>query len=115
MRIECGSVDEFFDELEHEASSGRVYKGLIRFRVDIDPQQDEQVSFDVVVFLTALIGDEKEGVWQVEYLLQVAARAGIDEADRQEGTETVKLWEADLKEIARQHNLTIRKGRYELF
>ena len=111
MRIECGSIDEFLDELETEAEANRVWKGIIRWRVDREPEQEEMTTFQIAIFATALIGP-RDSV--PEYLLQVAALAGYDRS-KPLGTEQAEVWLKDLQAVADKHELTIRKGRYELF
>ncbi len=110
MRVECGSIEEFQDELATEAKEGRVYKQTVRVRVDRNPEQKEAVTFCVVFHASALVGDPGEA----NELLHYDGMAGHDNARGTFGTTTAMRWRSEIEEICKQHELIMRPGKYEL-
>lgn len=109
MRVTCGCIEEFVEELESEASAGRVIRKIVRLRIERVPEQKERVSFQVAFIGTALLGDQRP-----EELLQFAGTAGRDCRDDEAGTETAEQWRDQVKAVCEKHGLTLRRGQLEI-
>lgn len=110
MRVECGSINEFVDELIAEAADGRIYKQIVRVRVDRNPEQKEAVTFCVVFHASALVGDPGDA----NELLHYDGVAGHDNMTLGRGTDIAKMWRGEIQAVCQDHGLTIRPGKFEL-
>jgi uncharacterized hydantoinase/oxoprolinase family protein len=54
MIVECNGIQEFCQELAREAQAGCV-REAVRVRIDRHPQQDEEITFTVGIWATALV------------------------------------------------------------
>jgi hypothetical protein len=112
MKVEVGSITEFCTELILDAN--KVHEGIVRVRVDRDPQQEklrDQVTFDVRISATALIvGPE------TEFVLEYQDYCGLDDISCSDktGSDVAEAHRAAIQRICDSYDLTIRHGRIEL-
>lgn len=112
MRVECGTFDEFLEELKLEAAAHRIHENIVRVRVDRTPQQDEAVSFDVALLATALI-KTTDGDWTLEY----AGYCGEDRNQSKQSTGTMvsNAQRRKIEDVAEAYDLRIRGGKWEVW
>ena len=108
MRVICGSIEEFMGELAAEASADRVFRKIVRLRIERIPEQEEQVSFQVAVMASVLIGGDRP-----EEMLEFTGFAGRD-AHREDGTRTAQSWQKQIQGLCKTHGLTLRRGKWEI-
>ena len=109
MQVEVNTMDEFCDELRREHNS--VYRGIVRWRIDEEPQQAEAVSIEVGCHATTIINCPDS-----DYLLQLSKLAGVDipQSNELNGSEQAARWEMELLATCDELDLSIRPGKYEI-
>lgn len=111
MRITNSNIDDFCEELANEARAGRVHRSEVYTRVDRAPEQDQKITFLVVLWATAAI-ITPEG----DYIMEFGAECGSDDQrDPDGGTKVALDWLARIKGVAEGHDLNVRKGKLEAF
>jgi hypothetical protein len=111
MRITFMQLDDFLVELDREAAAGHVRNRELFVRIDRAPEQELEISFLVVIWATACT-EGSDGELRV---LEYGAECGSDERSDTAGTaEAVRRTEA-IAGVATKHNLTVRRGKLEMF
>ena len=109
MRIEVNEATEFCDELRLST----VVAGIVRYRIDTTPEQDESVSRRVGLWLTAVLEIDGE---------KSILEAGIDcgSEDCRDGQEPVATNKAEIirscvARVCEDLGLSLRHGKIEVF
>jgi hypothetical protein len=111
MRITHSNINDFCEELAVEAKAGRVHRSEVWTRIDRAPEQDEKITFLIVLWATVAI-TTPEG----DFVMEFGAECGSDDRRNPDGGTTVALgWLAQIKGIAEGHDLTVRKGKLEIY
>lgn len=105
MKIEVGSFDDFIQEVKR---APKIYQHCVRLLVDRTALQDEEISFSVVVVLTALVIEEDE----TEYIVECVKHVGVDDPSGQHGTLAVDSLKETLDTLLPQP-IAVRPGRIE--
>jgi hypothetical protein len=107
MKVSFGTFEEIHTELHLEAKN--VLGGVVRMRIDHNPEQLEAVTFAVDVWVSAVIVNDSG-----PYLVEFADRAGSDDRDTPTGgSDRAGEWNAKLAELCDKHGLELREGRIE--
>lgn len=116
MKVECNTIDEFCDELKQELNN--LLGKCVRVRIDVTPEQEEQVTFEVGFHATALVIAD-EGSW----LLQFSGIAGCDQYMENEigetfldesGRDIAMGWHSQIQDVIEGTDVIIRHGKIEL-
>jgi hypothetical protein len=104
------SIDDLFSELREEAT--RVVDKIVRLQVARVPEQVEEISFEVGVWITALIKLDDDS-----YLLEFGASAGCDDtsAKTHTGSECAAHTKQRLSELCDDVGLKLRPGKIEVY
>ena len=102
MIIECGTIEEFCEELDWYGAS--IFEGIVRVRDSLSPEQTERVTFATVFWATTIIVHE-DGQSILEF--------GAGCPSEGDGARMVKDYREMIGSIATKHGLTIRGGKYE--
>ena len=106
MRIELNSLDDFLSEIEADG----VYQDVVRVRVDRVPEQKEQVTFALGIWVTAL---SKDAEWLYELGLPLGSEKGKRGAKG--GAEIAQEMQDKLKAKCDELGITIRPGKIEKY
>lgn len=111
MKIECGDIEEFCVELGLEGNNRSIHRGIVRVRVDKTPQQQEQVTFDVTFWATALIVSP-----DLDHVLEFGGHCGVDDVSAQDtaGSELAEAWKQQVQRVCDAYDLSLRRGKIEL-
>jgi hypothetical protein len=108
MRVVMNSVEEFAEEIAEEHAG--VLGGIVRQRVDREPEQPEAVTHRVWVWLTAVIATEHGN-----YLLEFGGTAGSDDNRTPSGgSDHAREWINCIAEVCSRHRLDLRPGKLEV-
>lgn len=110
MIVSCNTLDEFLAEVSR--APGRVFEGLVRVRIDRDPEQDEEISFTVGLWATAVV--QAEGPSGHGYVIEAALMCGIDDSDGNKGSEIAEGYRGRVLAMCETHGLKLAAGRWEL-
>lgn len=111
MRNVVTNVDDFCEELTAEAA--QVHQGIVRVRVD---RTTDESSEEVGLWATTLIRTD-DG----DYVLEFGGYCGEDRPQNEDpsvqrkGTETADRWREQIAAVCESHELTMRKGKIEVF
>ena len=116
MRITFASVEDFCAELQHVTIlPASVWRNEVRFRIDADAEQKEEISFRIGLWLTAL-ADTPDG----QYVLEYADLCGVDDPDEKHhgrpvdaGTREALRRVHEVELVAKSCGLTMRPGKIE--
>lgn len=107
MRVVFNTPQEFLAEIT--AESDHVVDGILRMRVDREPEQPEAVTFQVGVWLTAVIATESGG-----YLVEFGGVVGSDDtATPRGGSEAAEEIYREVKAVCEHGGLELRDGKIE--
>lgn len=83
MRVELRTLDDFIGEVRDCLADGAtLLENCVRFRIDRQAQQEEQISFDVFYHVTAVVQNAND-----RYLLDLSGVwAGEDDQESKAGT-----------------------------
>jgi len=113
MKIDCGTIEDFCQEVAADCRDGRIVHGVVRLRVDRVPEQEERISFDVWLTATALV--DLGGTLAVIEFRQSAGMDRVhDEPGSSDGTLEANRWIGLVRRMATDCDLVIRGGRLEL-
>jgi len=105
MRIEVNSVDQFLEELEFEAKSGRVYNELVRVRIDRVPENEEGYTFRYNLWATAVVDGGNQ-------LLEFGMHVG---AERDGALVAATEMQTKIQDRAAELGLSCRGGKIEKY
>ena len=112
MRITFATVADFCAELQHVTIlPASVWRNEVRFRIDADAEQKEEISFRIALWLTAL-ADTPDG----QYVLEYADLCGSDDPDsdpKDAGTSEALRRVHEVGLVAKSCGLTMRPGKIE--
>jgi len=109
VRVEVNNLSDFMDELGYEQAS--VVRSIVRFRVDREAEQAEEISFSVGFWATAMIATD-EGA----YVLELCQSTGCDEMTRDgiaSGTANAANARSILEAECGRLGLSLRSGKIE--
>lgn len=109
MKITFANVEDFCAELWHAP----IWSKQVRFRIDAEPEQAEQISFKIALWLTA-VAQTPDG----EYLMEYADFCGSDDPDsdpKDAGTQEAKRRIEQVASVAKDCGLTMLPGKIEQF
>jgi len=106
MRIEVTTIDDFCKELREEGSKKNVWQLQVRYRIDRTAEQDEEISFQVGIWLTAVIDYEED-----RFILELALATGCDDQEGYSGTAKAE----EHQELCDDVGLKLRPGKFELY
>lgn len=109
MRIEVNTIEEFFTELEVEAQADHVHNRVLRMRVDQIPEQEQEVTFFKILWLTAVV-EKGEALLELGMKIGTSTRHGDGPGDVVER----EIREAVKNECAKL-GLTLRHGKIEKY
>ena len=112
MIIECGTISEFCQELQHDLDY--VHGHVVRIRIDRTPEQEEEVSFEVRFVATVVMVTQDS-----EWLLKFEGCAGTDEPfDNGEmdelGSAAALNWREAIEDILQDTDIRIGAGKIEI-
>lgn len=113
MVIDCANLDEFLGELEYQAARGTVFERTARVRIDRQPEQDEELSYVVLVTATALLGLAPDR----PCLLELQLPCGVDDSSRKnpkEATERAEFVRSAVQKLCTQYDLRLGPGKWDL-
>ena len=110
MRVEVTTIEDFCSELRIDAEKEQVWNKEVRYRIDRSPEQDEEISFQVGIWLTAIVD-----IGEDRYILELGVPTGCDETGSPRGTHTANEWKQRVQEICDDVGLTLRPGKFELY
>jgi hypothetical protein len=102
------SLEDFLVELKSE--QGNIADKIVRWQSVRTPEQKEQVSFQVMVWATAI----KRG-GEIESLLELGVPTGRDRDKLENGSEEAAKLLAQLGEFCEANGLEIRPGKIEVY
>lgn len=109
MRVVFETPDGWLKEIEAEA--GNVLGGIVRMRVDREPEQPEAITHRVAVWLTAVIVNDSG-----PYLVEFGDAVGCDDGTTPTGgTDAAQDIACKLESLADATGLEIRDGKIETF
>ena len=111
MRVTVTTVEDFCAELSREAAAGCVLRSTVRTRIDRGAEQDEEVSWTVALWATAVIRSP-----ECDYLLEYAEICGSDDPQNDPpdaGTRCARAKQATIRAVAEASNLLFLPGKYE--
>ena len=108
MVVEHNSLASFIKELECEKD--RIADKTVRWSTGRTPEQEEQVTFEVDVWATALRkgGDE-------DYLIELGQSVGCDDQERNAGSDAAAKMMQELEDACDRLGLRLMPGKIELF
>ena len=115
MRVEVTTIEDFCKELRTEADQDHVWDKQVRYRIDRTPEQEEEISFSIGIWLTAIIDYEKD-----RFILELGIPTGSDlihaeRSDASNGTSTAESYKERVQEICDDYSLILRPGKFELY
>jgi len=115
MRVEVTTIEDFCSELRIDAEKEQVWNKEVRYRIDRSPEQDEEISFQVGIWLTAIVD-----VGEDRYILELGVPTGCDHTyvegeDDNVGTRLANGWKQRVQEICDDVGLILRPGKFELY
>jgi hypothetical protein len=110
--VAVAKLSDFIDEVREEAH--RVANRMVRWHVLRNPEQPEQISFQVGAWATALLGTETD---PEQYLLECFVPCGRDSVKlpSTEGTDTAGKARQMLAEACDDKGLRLRPGKIEVY
>ena len=111
MRVTCGTIDEFIENLK-ALPHGAVFQKVIyvsRTRNSIDGTARNGVRFSVVLQASAVVDLGDDG----QYLLEAGEDCGIDYEDstqERKGTERASELRQKIKRHCESHGIDVRPG-----
>jgi|TARA_Y100000296_G_C5158858_1_gene250698 hypothetical protein len=115
MRVEVTTIEDFCKELRTEAEKDNVWDKQVRCRIDRTPEQEEETSFSIGIWLTAIIDYEQD-----RFILELGIPTGSDQLYSEEpgqinGTARAEGYKERVQEICDDFSLTLRPGKFELY
>lgn len=109
MRVVFETPEPWLQEIEAEAK--QVLGGIVRMRVDREPEQPEAITHRVGVWLTAVIVNESG-----PYLVEFGGAVGCDDGTTPTGgTDAAREIAMKLESLCDAHGLELRDGKIEAF
>lgn len=109
MKVQILELSELLDELAFEAE--RIRHNVVRVRIDRTPEQDEAISFEVGIWVTAVVNDMQN---RADHLLEFMAYCGRDSRKGGDaGTSAANAIRDQVAALAASKGLTIRPGKLE--
>lgn len=107
MRVVMNTVDEFLAEIE--AESQHVLGGIVRLRIDREPEQPEAVTFRVGACLSAVVVNDSG-----PYLVEFGQVLGSDDHRTPTGgSDAAAEIEARTRSLCERLGLQVRSGKIE--
>lgn len=111
MRVTITSVEDFCAELSREARADCVWRKQVRTRIDRAPEQDEQITFTVALWATAVI-KSPEGDYLMEYG-EICGSDDVQEEPPDGATVIAREKVAMIHEVAKEAGLLSLPGKFE--
>lgn len=109
MRVVFESPESWMKEIDAEAK--QVLGGVVRMRVDREPEQAEAITHKVGVWLTAVVVNESG-----PYLVEFGDVVGCDDGTTPSGgTDAAREIAMQLESLCDAHGLELRDGKIEAF
>lgn len=109
MRVVFEEANGWLQEIEHEHE--HILGGVVRMRIDREPEQAEAVTFRVGVWLTAVVVNESG-----PYLVEYGGHVGSDDGTTpQGGTKAARELAMKVESLCDAHGLELRDGKIEAF
>lgn len=111
MIVDCRDLPEFLAEVARV--SDRVFEKLVRVRIDRFPEQDEELTFTVDLWATALIVSH-DGSGN-GYLVEFSGHCGTDDAGGpQAGTIEAARLSQLVADLCQANGLVLAGGKWEI-
>lgn len=110
MRVVCGTVDEFIENLQN--GDGEILQNTVRVSRTRNPWDDnkmEEVRFDVVFQVSAVVDMGEDG----QYLLEAGERCGTDYEDSTKemaGSDRATVLRRKIEDYCGEAGLTVLPG-----
>ena len=111
MRVTITTVEDFCAELSREARADCVWRKQVRTRIDRAPEQDEQITFTIAIWATAVI-KSPEG----DYLMEYGEICGSDDVQAEPAdaaTQQARAKVAMIQAVAKEAGLLCLPGKFE--
>ena len=103
MRVEFSTYEDFLDEVE---TVGQTRDSLVRVRVDRIPEQEQAVTFQIQIWVTAVFLGSEPYLGECGFIVGSSDHGADDEAEMI--VETIKA-------TCASRNISVRHGKIELF
>jgi hypothetical protein len=110
MRVELDNVDDFLGEINRE--SDHLWERCVRYQVSRMPEQDDEITFKVGLWLTAIVAKES-GNWIIE-MFAFSGRDEDDEPRMAEGSNAADAWLSRVRTACEDLDLKLHPGKIEL-
>lgn len=111
MRVTFSQLDDFLEELAHDAKRGRIWQNEVFVRIDRAPEQYPPITFRMSIWGTAIVQTPD----QAEYILEYGADCGSDDHKNPDGgTDESNRQRAAIVKVAAENGLEVRRGKLEI-
>ena len=106
MRVVFETAESWMKEIDAEAKN--VLGGVVRMRTQREPEQAEEITWQVGIWLTAVIVNENG-----PNLVEFGGVVGSDDASGENGTAAAREIAMQMESLCDGHGLELRDGKIE--